>query len=1224
MLAKDCSFANDEEMIRDRIVFGTNSKAVREKLLSEGAGLNLQKAVEVARNFEYAKLQMKEMSGLNKQSQDIHAVKHKPRPKPASSQGAPRQVSSRQHDTPRHETPRQETPRQESRRQTPHYPGKPSYTYGCSCCGRQHGKDDCPAKGRRCAKCGGWNHFAIKCGTKNKKVHSVDCKEDTTPSDFYIDSVDSKGNSRDEVFVDILTGPRCTPVRFKIDSGAKVNVLPKHIFNQLNIQIPLEAADSILSQYTGSQLHVLGMCTLPCTYQNIRQHLKFYVVNTPGHATPPLLGLRSSLDLKLIKIVSAISSELTKESMMSQYCDVFQGLGSLPGECELRLEADATPVVHPPRKVPHALRERLKEELDKMESAEVIAKVTEPTDWVNSIVVVEKPNGSLRICLDPQDLNRVLKRPHYPMRTLDEVTSRLKGAKYFSIFDARSGYWSIKLTEESSVLTTFNTPFGRYRFKRLPFGVKSAQDEFQRRIDEVYEGINGVDSIVDDIIVYGETKQEHDKNVHSMLQRSREKGVRLNPDKVTFCVQEVGYFGHVLSEDGMKPDPKKVKAIVEMEPPKDKGELQTILGMVNYLSKYAPNLSEITAPMRCLLKQDAEFVWDSPQDVAFNKMKEVLSNTPVLAYYDPTKPITLQVDASKFGLGATLLQSGRPVAYASKSLTPAEVNYAQIEKEMYAILFGCQRFHQYIYGHQVTVESDHKPIESIMKKPVGIAPPRLQRILLQLQKYDLHVCHRPGKEIPVADALSRHYSKEPDTTVNHMMEAQVHMLFTSLPVSDERLKSVRRETQSDEQMQCLHKVIIDGWPQTRQECPERIQEFWNHRDELTVMNDIIFKGEKIVIPSALRSEMLQKIHIGHMGMEKCKLRAKDVLFWPGMNKAIESMVAKCGICQEGMMANPKEPMIPHPVPSVPWEVVGTDLFELDGHKYVIVVDYYSRYFEVEKLQTTSTTAVVHKLKGIFARHGIPRKVVSDNGPQYSSAEFARFATDWDFKHVTSSPNYPQSNGLSEKFVQTAKRLITKSVRDRKDPYISLLEYRNTPLAENGKSPAQMLMSRQLRSILPCTESQLIPKVVDPQEVKKYKQMSQQRQKWYHDRGAHPLKPLQEGDFVRIDKYCDRNWKPAVVERACEQERSYVVRTEDGAQYRRNRRHLRHTHEDREVQNHVPESPVTRDNVQDTAPEPVAVQQDMPCEQSDQNSPVKPQGYMTRSGRCVKPRQIMDM
>ena len=178
-----------------------------------------------------------------------------------------------------------------------------------------------------------------------------------------------------------------------------------------------------------------------------------------------------------------------------------------------------------------------------MEQADVITKVTEPSDWVNSIVVVEKPNGSLRICLDPQDLNRALKRPYYPMRTLEEVASKLTGAKYFSIFDARSGYWSIMLTEESSMLTTFNTPFGRYRFKRLAFGLKTAQDEFQRRIDEVYEDIPGVDSIVDDIIVYGKTIEEHDQNVRNMLQRSRDRGVKLNPDKVQFKVKRSAILG---------------------------------------------------------------------------------------------------------------------------------------------------------------------------------------------------------------------------------------------------------------------------------------------------------------------------------------------------------------------------------------------------------------------------------------------------------------------------------------------------------------------------------------------------------------------------------------------------------------------------------------------------------------------------------------------------------
>ena len=347
------------------------------------------------------------------------------------------------------------------------------------------------------------------------------------------------------------------------------------------------------------------------------------------------------------------------------------------------------------------------------------------------MVIIQKPDSDkLRVCLDPRDLNVAILRPHYPSRTLEEILPELVNAKFFTKLDAKSGYWTCKLTYQSSLLTTFNTPFGRYRYLRLPFGLKSSEDEFQKKLDQSLEGMV---SIADDIIIHGKTRQEHDQRLHELLIRAKEKGIKFNKDKLEVGVTEVKYFGHLLTDKGLKPDPDKVRAVQSMKLPTVKSELETFLGMVTYLSRFAPNLSEVTNPLHRLLTQQAnELQWHQLQVDAFEKIKSIMTDSPVLVYYDQHKPVTLQVDASKIGLGAVLIQEGKPIAYASKSLTQTEINYAQIEKEMYAIIFGCKKFHHYIYGRRIRVETDHKPLIPVSKKPLHAAPPRIQRMLVQL------------------------------------------------------------------------------------------------------------------------------------------------------------------------------------------------------------------------------------------------------------------------------------------------------------------------------------------------------------------------------------------------------------------------------------------------------------------------------------------------------------
>ena len=347
----------------------------------------------------------------------------------------------------------------------------------------------------------------------------------------------------------------------------------------------------------------------------------------------------------------------------------------------------------------------------------------------------------------------------------------------------------------------------------------------------------------------------------------------------------------------------------------------------------------------------------------------------------------------------------------------------------------------------------------------------------QLARKSLTVHQKPGKDIPVADTLSRLHLNEVDD-LHEAFDAQVHLVMTNLPVSDQKMLYLQASTASDPDMQQLIAVIKEGWPDHRNSCPSSVKPFWNYRDELSVMEGLVFKGERTVIPVALRKDMLKRVHIGHMGMVKCKNRVKEVMFRPSMNSQIEDIVSNCPAYIEHQRSNPKEPMIAHELPDRPWQHVVTDLFMLEYEQYLIVVDYYSRYFELERMSTTTSSAIVNKLKAIFARHGIPEKLVSDNGPQFPAQEFAHFANEWDFRHITSSPTYPQSNGLVEKSAQIAKQLLKKSKSDNRDPYLGLLEHRNTPL-DNLAAPAQLLMRRSLRSVLPTTSNHLKPNVVGP-------------------------------------------------------------------------------------------------------------------------------------------------
>lgn len=939
-------------------------------------------------------------------------------------------------------------------------------------------------------------------------------------------------------------------ITFKLDTGAQTNLIPKWLFDKLpNVSITKSFVK--LLNYDGHVINNLGKVTLECNVVNKPEkvRLEFFIVNNQNASA--ILGLEACQKLKLIKRIHAI--ELN--TILNEFSDVFKGIGCLQRKHTIRIEENATPVAYNARKISLSIKNEVKTELDRLEKLDIIQKVIEPTDWVHPLVVVRKPTGKIRFCLDPKQLNKVIKREYFQIPSVEEILGELSGASVFSLLDANQGFYQIPLDDSSMRLCTFATPFGRYMFKRLPFGVSSAPEVFQKIFKQALEGIEGQINYIDDILVFGKDQKEHDKNLKAVLQRAREQDIKFNKNKCIFNTTELKFIGHIISKKGVRADPEKIKCILELATPTNKKELEQILGMITYISKFVPNLSCHTYELRKLLAKECMFVWNDNHEKAFNELKKILTTTPILQFFDLNKPITLSVDASKHGLGAVLLQNNLPVIYASRALTKTEENYAQIEKELLAVVFACTRFHQYIYGKRVTVESDHKPLTAIHKKALVNTPLRLQRMLIKLQLYDIEIVYKPGSQLYIADCLSRNFIKSTSATDNlHLteIEAHVNLINKFLPISKSKFQEFKNTTKIDPVLSEVLKLVKDGWPREKNELSEKLKPYWLHREELVSLNDVLFKGNKIVVPEKIRSQMLDVIHYNHLGVTKCQLRARQCLFWPNINKDIENFVLNCETCLKYRKSNHKEPLIQTELPSNPWDLVGTDIYQYKGKNFLIVIDYFSKFIETGPISKLDSLHTVIQLKSIFSRHGIPKTLRSDNGTNFSSSEFKEFTKSWGIEHITSSPTHAQSNGMVERCIQTFKNMMKKAEDDEKDPYLCLLEYRNTPINSSIPSPSELLFNRRVNGLLPTTNIFISD---DKQNLKDSFQKRQSEQKVAYDRNAKSLPEFNKNDKVRVQQMDKSSWQPATIVEKVNKPRTYLVKLKDGKVLERNRKFL---------------------------------------------------------------------
>ena len=955
-----------------------------------------------------------------------------------------------------------------------------------------------------------------------------------------MDTISSVTETSKAWYVDLRVNT--STVKFKIDSGAAVSAIPESLSNSMGLV--LRSTDRKLMGAGNTVLETLGIASVTFKYKGQEYLEDIYVIRGLNRS---LLGKPTIKKLQLIKIVDEISTTDWKQ----KFPNLFQGLGTMKSQVKIELKEGLEPFAQAtPRRVAAARRRPLQEELARMEKMGVIQRIEEPTEWCAPCIVVPKKNGKIRVCIDFTRLNKAVKRAYHPLPATDETIATLGKSKYFSKLDANCGYWQLRLDEQSQKLTTFITPFGRYFCKRLPFGISSAPEIFQREMQKALEGLEGVLCQMDDILIHTETVDEHTDKVQEVLERLVKAGITLNEEKCEFFQTRVTFLGHVIDQSGIHADPEKITAIKDFPIPVDRSALKRFLGMVNYLGKFSSTLADDTVNLRQLLKtKENDWDWNYKMDEDFDTVKQNMSVPPVLAPFSLDAETWLSMDASSYGLGAAVIQKTdeglQPIALASRALSDTEQRYAQVEKEALATCWAAEKFYYFLAGREFHVETDHKPLVAIMgEKELSKLPLRVQRFRLRMMRFSYDVKYTPGEKLVVADALSRapagikRHSDPGPLLIQEMIE--------ELPISQHRRRILKEALQADAVASQLINYVQQGWPQYK-EMPQYLRVFYTYRGELTVVDDILFYYNRIFIPYQERERVLSEIHQGHQGENRCLRRAREVVWWPGMSTDIREMVKRCDTCIRYRNV-PREPMIPTPLPERPWWRIAMDfctLEEKNGEEYLVVCDYYSRYMIAERFESATAQSLCKAVNKIICSLGVPNAIVSDNDPQFVSDQFSKLIKKWDIVHRTSAPRNAQSNGQAERGVQTFKKLASKNA----DIEAAVMSYNDSPL-QNGYSPAQLLMGRSLN-----TMGYMVNNPVDVQKLRTYETEYRGKQSHHYnarhrveERGSIPV-----GTQVILS---DPGKKPCKAVVMAASGRELAVRTQTGTLLRRNRRFVK--------------------------------------------------------------------
>uniref|UniRef100_A0A146M517 RNA-directed DNA polymerase n=1 Tax=Lygus hesperus TaxID=30085 RepID=A0A146M517_LYGHE len=767
----------------------------------------------------------------------------------------------------------------------------------------------------------------------------------------------------------------------------------------------------------------------------------------------------------------------TKERVL-QMLQAYEELFDTPGQegCSLPVShrintGDAAPVVKRPYPVPERLRGEIRQQIDSMLEAGVIRHSDSP--WSAPVVLVPKKStdGTVkyRFCTDFRGLNGVTRKDAYPLPAINETLERLGRSRYFSTLDLASGYHQIPVAPEDQAKTAFTTAGGHFEYARMPFGLCNAPATFQRLMDRLLASIKEVECFVylDDVIIFGETVEEHLERLGHVLDRLRAANLKVSLPKCRFLHEEVDYLGHVVTRDGVQPDPKKVEAVKAFPRPRNQQELKSFLGLSNYYRRFQPGYASLAKELTRLLGKGQVFQWGPEQEASFQALKDGLCSNQVLIYPDYRDPFLVSTDASDTAMGAVLSQirdgEERPICYASKQFNAAEANYSATERELRAVVYAVQQFRCYLYGRTFTLITDHSALRWLMSLKDPSA--RLTRWALRLQEYDFKVVHKPGKRHTNVDTLSR-IPKDAQAGEGPRVGSLTQ------PKRTGRKEDLVWGELDEEQLQQLPRLQEQEWGNSLQGLDHKKDKrgIWYKAAERQNEEDPV--SWRLLVPSKWREQVVRQCHAppwhGHRGRDKTWQYLRSRYYWEGMKADVARMVRSCESCSRLKAGGPKAPIQMVQIPGQPMELVSMDIVDPgvrtpEGYRYILThIDHATRYAGAIPLKTQTAEEVARVfVKDIVLRWGTPKQLLTDQGTNFMSQLMKEVCRTLGVSQLRTTPYHPQSNGVVERFHRTLMGMVKHYTRatgsdwNRWLPY-ALAAYNSVEHSATGHTPFYLM------------------------------------------------------------------------------------------------------------------------------------------------------------------------